>query len=163
MRFGNDGRGVITGNPNGTTRVSQAPSGGMRFEMSKMTMSALAEMLTPFVDRPVIDRTGLKATYPVTLDVPFDAMMRVIQNLGGTAAVQGGFAGFPGGGLGGGFGGFAGGAGGALGAGSPGAASDPAASSIFQSVQQLGLKLQSGKAPVDTIVIDHLEKTPAEN
>jgi uncharacterized protein (TIGR03435 family) len=82
MRFGNDGRGVITGNPNGTTRVSQAPSGGMRFEMSKMTMSALAEMLTPFVDRPVIHRTGLKGTYQVTLDVPFDAMMRVIQNLG---------------------------------------------------------------------------------
>jgi hypothetical protein len=55
------------------------------------------------------------------------------------------------------------GAGGALGAGSLGAASDPTASSIFQSVQQLGLKLQAGKAPVDTIVIDHLEKTPTEN
>jgi hypothetical protein len=92
----------------------------MRFEMSKMTMSALAEMLTPFVDRPVIDRTGLKATYPVTLDVPFDAMMRVIQNLGGTAAVQGGSVGFAGGGFGGGFGGFGGGAGGAPGAGKPG-------------------------------------------
>ena len=163
MRFGNDGRGVITGSPNGTTRVSQAPNGGMRFEMPRMTMPALAEMLAPFVDRPVIDGTRLKGTYQVTLDLPFDAMMRVIQNLGGTAAVQGGFAVFPGGGLGGGFGGFAGGAGGALGAGSLGAASDPAASSIFQSVQQLGLKLQAGKAPVDTIVIDHLEKTPTEN
>ena len=163
MRFGNDGRGVITGSPNGTTRVSQAPNGGMRFEMPRMTMPALAEMLAPFVDRPVIDGTRLKGTYQVTLDLPFDAMMRVIQNLGGTAAVQGGFAGFPGGGLGGGFGGLAGGAGGALGAGSLGAASDPAASSIFQSVQQLGLKLQSGKAPVDTIVIDHLEKTPTDN
>jgi uncharacterized protein (TIGR03435 family) len=159
MRFGNDGRGVITGSPNGTTRVSQAPNGGMRFEMSRMTISALAEMLTPLLDRPVIDGTGLKGTYQITLDLPFDAMMRVIQNLGGTAAVQGGFAGFPGGG----FGGFAGGVGGAPGAGSPGAASDPSASSVFQSVQQLGLKLQSGRAPVDTIVIDHLEKTPTEN
>jgi uncharacterized protein (TIGR03435 family) len=83
----------------------------MRFEMSIMTMPALAEMLAPFVDRPVIDGTRLKGTYQVTLDLPFDAMMRVIQNLGGTAAVQGGFAGFPGGGLGGGLGGFAGGAG----------------------------------------------------
>ena len=64
-----------------------------------MTMPALAEMLAPFVDRPVIDGTRLKGTYQVTLDLPFDAMMRVIQNLGGTAAVQGGFAVFPGGGL----------------------------------------------------------------
>jgi len=55
MRFGNDGRGVITGGPNGTTRVSQAPSGGMRFEMSRMTMPALAEMLTPFLGRPVVE------------------------------------------------------------------------------------------------------------
>jgi uncharacterized protein (TIGR03435 family) len=163
MRFGNDGPGVITGTPNGTTRVSQGPSGGMRFEISRMTMSGLAEMLTPFVDRRVIDGTGLKGTYQVTLDLPFDAMMRVIQNLGGTAAVQGGFAGFPVGGFGGGFGGFGGGAGGTPGAGSAGATSVPAASSVFQSVQQLGLKLQSGKAPVDTIVIDHLEKTPTEN
>ena len=70
MRFGNDGRGVITGSPNGTTRVSQAPNGGMRFEMSRMTMPALAEMLAPFVDRPVIDATRLKGTYQVTLDLP---------------------------------------------------------------------------------------------
>ena len=79
MRFNNDGRGVITGGPNGTTRVSQAPNGGMRLEMSRMTMAALAEMLTPFVDRAVIDGTGLKGTYQVTLDLPFDAMLRVIQ------------------------------------------------------------------------------------
>jgi uncharacterized protein (TIGR03435 family) len=162
-RFGNDGRGVITGTPNDTRRVSQAPSGGMRFEISGMTMSGLAEMLTPFVDRLVIDGTGLKGTYQVTLDLPFDALMRVIQNLRGTAAAQGGAAGFPDGGFGGGFGGFGGGAGGKPGAGSAGVTSDPAASSVFQSVRQLGLKLQSGKALVDTIVIDHLEKTPTEN
>ena len=34
---------------------------------------------------------------------------------------------------------------------------------MFEVLQQLGLKLQSRKAPVDTIVIDHLEKTPTEN
>lgn len=84
----------------------------------------------------------------------------MIQNQGGGAALQG-FAGFPGGG----FGGFPGASLGAgIGAGSPaGATSDPAPSSIFQALQQLGLKLQSRKAPVDTIVIDHLEKTPSDN
>jgi len=106
---------------------------------------------------------GLKGIYQITLDLPFDAMLRVIQDLGGGANLPGGFAGFPAGGFGGGFGGFPGGVGGAPGAGNPGAASDPAASSVFQSVQQLGLKLQSGKVSVDTIVIDHLEKTPTEN
>ncbi len=156
LRFNNDGKGVITGGPNGTTRVSPAPTGGMRFEISKMTMPALAEMLAPFVDRPVIDGTGLKGPFQVTLDIPFEAMLRVIQSQGGGAALQGAFAGFPAGG----FGGFPGGP---PGAGNQGATSDPAASSIFQAVQQLGLKLQSRKAPVDTVVIDHLEKTPSEN
>jgi uncharacterized protein (TIGR03435 family) len=85
-------------------------------------------MLAPFVDRPVIDGTGLKGTFQVTLDIPFEAMLRMIQNQGGNPALRGGFAGFPGG---------------APGAGNPGAASDPAPSSIFQAVQQLGLKLQS--------------------
>jgi uncharacterized protein (TIGR03435 family) len=105
----------------------------------------------------------LKGTYQITLDLPFDAMLRVIQNLGGGASLQGGFAGFPAGGFGGGFGGFPSGAGGAPGPRSTGTASDSAASSIFQSVQQLGLKLQSGKTPVDTIAIDHLEKNPTED
>jgi uncharacterized protein (TIGR03435 family) len=154
MNFGNDGRGVITGGPNGTTRVSQNPSGGMRLEMSRITMSSLANMLTAFVDRPVIDGTGLKGTYQVALDLPFESMLSVIQNLGGNSPFQGGFPSFPGGV-------FAGGApagGGAV----PGPASDPTAS-MLQSIQQLGLKLQPRKASVEMIVIDHLEKTPSEN
>jgi uncharacterized protein (TIGR03435 family) len=154
MNFRNDGRGVITGGPNGTTRVSQNPNGGMRLEISRMTMPSLANMLTPFVDRPVIDATGLQGNYQVALDLPFQSMLSVIQNLAGTSAFQGGFPAFPGGG----FPGF----GGAPGGGGTGPASDPTAS-IFQSIQQLGLKLQPGRAPVDTIVIDHLEKTPIDN
>jgi len=156
MNFGNDGRGVITGGPNDTTRVSQNPNGGMRLEISRLTMPSLANMVTSFVDRPVIDGTGLKGTYQVVLDLPFESMLSVIQNLAGTSAFQGGFPGFPGGG----FAGF----GGAPGAGTavPGSATDPTAS-MFQSIQQLGLKMQSRKTPVRTIVIDHFEKTPIDN
>ncbi len=36
-------------------------------------------------------------------------------------------------------------------------------SAIFSAIEKLGLKLDSRKAPVETIVVDHLEKTPTEN
>jgi len=162
MNFNNDGRGVITGGPNGVTRVSQNPNGGMHMEMSRMTMASLANMLTPFLGRPVIDGTGLKGTYQIALDLPYESMISLIQNLAGAGSFQAGFPGFPGGGgFGSGFGnpgGVPGGGGGLV----SGGASNPTAS-MLQTIQQLGLKLQPRKAPVDTIVIDHLEKTPVEN
>jgi len=50
------------------------------------------------------------------------------------------------------------------GAGAPAdAASDPSSGSIFNSVQQLGLKLEPRKEPIEHIVIDHAEKMPTEN
>jgi len=42
-------------------------------------------------------------------------------------------------------------------------AADPSGSSIFGSVQQLGLKLEARKAPLPYIVVDHFEKMPTEN
>jgi uncharacterized protein (TIGR03435 family) len=45
-----------------------------------------------------------------------------------------------------------------------GAASDPGGpSSLFRAVQSMGLKLESRKAVVEQLVIDHVEKTPTEN
>jgi uncharacterized protein (TIGR03435 family) len=43
------------------------------------------------------------------------------------------------------------------------AASEPSAGSVFAAVQKLGLRMEPRKAPLETIVIDHLEKTPTEN
>jgi uncharacterized protein (TIGR03435 family) len=162
MRMNNSGTGpLIRGGPNGDTRVSQTATGGMRMEMSRMTLTALAGLLTPLLDRPVVDNTGLKGTYQVALELPFDAILRMLQNQAGASNVQSAFAQWGGVGFGGGRG-WPGSQGGAD-AGSSGAASDPAGPSVFQAVQQLGLKLQKGRAPIDTVVIDHLEKAPAEN
>lgn len=47
----------------------------------------------------------------------------------------------------------------------PGGASgsDAPASSVFENIQQLGLRLEARRAPMEMIVIDHLEKAPTEN
>ena len=46
----------------------------------------------------------------------------------------------------------------------PGDAPDNPGPTLFQALQeQLGLKLESKKSPIDILVIDHLEKIPTEN
>ena len=41
---------------------------------------------------------------------------------------------------------------------------DDSGPNIFEALQaQLGLKLESKKAMVDVLVVDHIEKTPTEN
>jgi uncharacterized protein (TIGR03435 family) len=44
----------------------------------------------------------------------------------------------------------------------PDEATDGAAPSIFAALLKVGLKLEAGKGPVETLVIDHLER-PTEN
>jgi uncharacterized protein (TIGR03435 family) len=146
------GRGmVITGGPNGTMRVSASENGNMRLEMSRMSMARLAELLTTFVDRPVVDMTQLKGAYQVALELPMQELMNMARAMAPELAGPGGPIGRgpnPG-----------------AGASGPDApvASDPSGTSMFQAVQQLGLRLEPRKAPVETIVVDRLEKTPTEN
>lgn len=61
----------------------------------------------------------------------------LLGNAGGSASASGGLAGI--------------------------AASDPSGGALIQAVLQLGLKLESRGAPVETFIIDHIEKTPTEN
>jgi len=49
------------------------------------------------------------------------------------------------------------------GAGPSGDASAEKAGSIYDSVQRYGLKLESRKAPMETVSVDHIEKVPTEN
>jgi uncharacterized protein (TIGR03435 family) len=141
-----NGRGAFTiaGGGTGPMRMSMSPE-GIHLEVDKVTMVQLADTLTRLVDRPVIDQTGLKGNYKVALDLALADMMNVARAAG---------ANLPPGALG-------------AGPGGPGgvpAALDPSSgSSVFHSVEQLGLKLDSRKTPVDQLVIDHLERAPTED
>jgi uncharacterized protein (TIGR03435 family) len=58
-----------------STRKSDMSGGALRLNRS-MTMAALSDFLGGFVDRPVVDMTGLTDTYQVALDIPFDELKR---------------------------------------------------------------------------------------
>jgi uncharacterized protein (TIGR03435 family) len=148
-----DGRGAtVAGGPFGQMKVSAGEGGRLKMEFAKISMPNLADLLSRFADKPVLDMTELKGNYQVTLDLSMDEMRQLAQAMAAQAGVS-----VPPGGM------------GRPGAGGPGgmspadAASTPGGSSILGAVQQLGLKLDSRKLPVDTIVVDHLEKTPTEN
>jgi len=146
VKFKMDGeRGaVISGGQTGTTKIAMNPNGGMRFEMEKMPIAALVDFLARFLDRPVVDMTELKGNYQVALDLSMDDLRAIARSAGVVIPGPGGGPGEPG-------------------KGPADAASDPSGNSIFSTIQQLGLKLDPRKAPVEMIVIDHVEKTPTEN
>jgi uncharacterized protein (TIGR03435 family) len=112
--------------------------GNNRLEVKKMTMMSFAEVLTRFFDRAVIDQTGLKGTYDVTLDIAPDdympLMIRSAVNAGVVLPPQ------------------------ALRV-LDGANADP----LSGPLQNVGLALESRKAPLDVIVVDAIAKTPTEN
>jgi uncharacterized protein (TIGR03435 family) len=137
---------MITGGPTGPVRTSMSAA-GQHIEALKITLPALADLLTPLVDRPVVDMTELKGSYQLTMDIPMEEIMAIVAKQAAAAGIA-----LPPG---------AGGPGG--GGGAAPVASDPTGGSIFQIVQQFGLKLEPRKEPVDAIVVDHMEKTPTEN
>jgi uncharacterized protein (TIGR03435 family) len=132
----------------GKIRVSAPGSGGggpprFHVESSGMTMKGFADLLSMgVVDRPAVDVTGLTGSYEVAVDLSQEDAMNVAR-----AAVS--FLPI--------------GKGGGDGPRALAGASDPPGSSIFTSVQNLGLKLEPRKMPLDMVVVDHAEKTPTAN
>jgi uncharacterized protein (TIGR03435 family) len=151
-----DGSMTMNMGPKGTmTMKVDAQAGTMHMESSKVTMAGFADMLTKFLQmgggggRQVVDMTDLKGNYQVALDLSLAELMAMAR----TAAREEGInMPMP----------PAGGGGEDV---SPGAAaSEPSGgSSVFASVQKLGLKLEKRKAPVEQLVIDNVEKAPTEN
>jgi uncharacterized protein (TIGR03435 family) len=138
----------------GKDGMPEMPKGGMRggmmmtFNGSKMSMKAngvqisqLVNMLANQLSRPVVDQTGLTAKYDYTLDFAPE---------GGHGPMGGPMMAGPGG----------------PGGGGPGTGgdNDQAGPNLVTAVQeQLGLKLEAKKGPVDLLVIDRAEKAPTEN
>jgi uncharacterized protein (TIGR03435 family) len=138
---------MISSERTGLIRLS--PGGGaMRLEARQATIAALADMLSRILDRPVVDMTGLTGLYRLTLNLSQQDMHAMVEASGVMP---------PGPAMGGDTHGSSSDA--------PGRAqgSDAPAGSVFENIQQLGLKLESRRAPMEVIVIDHLEKAPTEN
>ena len=138
-----DGKGItVQGGPMGQMHVTMV-DGKMHMEAANMTMAALADLATRFTDRPVVDMTDLKGDYQVALDLSMEDLQNVARAAGMLVPRRPGANGGGGNGL--------------L------DAPDPSGSSIFASIEAMGLKLEARKAPVPFIVIDHFEKSPTEN
>jgi uncharacterized protein (TIGR03435 family) len=131
---------VVKTGEGGAMKMTMGPNMTMHMESEKVTMEKFADMVSGFVDKPVVDMTELKGNWQIALDLTMEDMR--------AAAAKAGMAipAMP-----------------PAGGGAPGAASDPAGPGIFSSIQQLGLKLEQKKAPVDTIIVDSAEKKPTEN
>src|SRR5215831_6660783 len=70
-----DAKGMaISGGVAGEMRLTPGPDGGMQMQITKATMAVFADVLTQFLDRPVVNATELLGNYEITLDVPIEAM-----------------------------------------------------------------------------------------
>lgn len=119
-------------------RGSSLTFGNNRLEVRKMTMASFAETLTRFVDRPVLDQTGLTGEYDVVLNIAPEDYMPLMIRSGVNAGVA-----LP-----------------------PqalrlldGANTDP----LSGPLRDVGLTLESRKAPLEVVVVDTISKTPTEN
>lgn len=130
-----DGSIALAGGPYGSLRGGRGPDGPMRWQFLNIRMPALAELLTPYLDRPVVDRTNLKGAYQFTSqNHPPES---------GAGRKGGGPPADPD----------------AL----PAQSSNPFGEGLLAAIRKAGLRLESSKAPVEILVIDHLEKVPSAN
>ena len=105
--------------------------GGGKIIAPSITARDLAGMLTLALGRTVLDKTGLRGSYNLTLQWTADQAQAPASN-----ALENGQRGTE-----------------------SASVSDSTWPSIFTAIQeQLGLKLEEGKGPVEVIVIDHVEK-----
>jgi uncharacterized protein (TIGR03435 family) len=121
----------------GSMMMTFAPGGRMRMIANGATMSMFIDMLARQLDRPVVDSTGLTGTYDIVLEfAPESSGMQA--KMAAIGAMSGPV--------------------------SDGGSDPGPAPTIFSALpDQLGLKLEARKGPVDSLIVDSVEKTPTEN
>jgi uncharacterized protein (TIGR03435 family) len=133
-----EGRGEITVRL-GQSTVTTIPGRLIRVETS--TIAGLVEFLRLRLAIPVIDKTGLEGDFNIRMDVE---LAPPVDTAAGASAAD---------------------------AGAPGAAalrrvtaaSSAVKESIVLATKKLGLDLERQQIPLETIIVDHVEKTPTEN
>jgi uncharacterized protein (TIGR03435 family) len=146
---GGGGRGAIVAPP-GAFTMRMGENGG-HMESRAITLSRFSDMISRYLDRPVVDETGIGGKYDFAIDISREQMVNM--KTGGGMLMMGLQAAQAGGG----------GPAAGPGSGGPELPNAPEGGSLFQSIQQYGLKLEPKKAPMDIITIDSAEKAPSEN
>jgi uncharacterized protein (TIGR03435 family) len=134
MKIDANGGGTVRGGPSGNMKM-RMQDGIMHMEMERVSMDRLAGMLSRLVDRPVVNMTDLKGDFQVTLDIANSIATDAARRMGRPDDT--GHA--------------------------DGEAPDPGGSTIFQTMQNLGLKLDARKSDIERLIIDHVQKAPSEN
>ena len=124
--------------PCGSLSMLMVPPSGMRARGGDVPMPELIRSLSMLLGRPVLDRTGLMPHFDVDFTfTPDDTTQGLMMTSGSVAGHRE-----------------------TLAAAAAAAANDPKAPPTIQSAlrEQLGLKLDTTKGPVEVLVIDHVEK-----
>ena len=116
-------------------------NGSMRMTADGMTLKGFANMLTTLGGgngRPVIDMSGLKGNYQLAVEFSLTDLISSLRDQGIDIPTR------------------------------PtnvsDSASDPGGdSTVTDALAKLGLKLEKAKAPIEQLVVDHIEKLPTEN
>lgn len=136
VRVGAAGGGPRPGG-RGMVMMRMEGPGKMRLEAKAMTVQGFTDMIARQLGKPVFDQTGITGEYDIALDFKPEEGMGMMRGMPMPMPRP---------------------------EGSGPAPDNVEAPSIFTAVQdQLGLRLESKKGPVETIVVDQASKTPTEN
>jgi uncharacterized protein (TIGR03435 family) len=124
--------------PTAPTPITMRLEGADRLHLSgtAVPIARFADLIGRQVGKPVFDKTGLAGKYDIELEFKPEQGVGVMRIAGAMPGHDG----------------------------SSDSSDATPAPSIFNALQeQLGLKLESKKGPVETIVVDQVSKTPTEN
>jgi uncharacterized protein (TIGR03435 family) len=109
-----------------------------KLETKKLTMTVFSDTLARFMDRPVVDMTGLKGNYDITLNFTQEDYTAMLIRSAITAGVV-------------------------LPPQALRALEFSSGDSLTNALQQVGLKLDARKAPLPVLIVDKIDKTPTAN